>query len=79
MNRLLRTAHIERLLPSIEAMGPGPPFETFGTRLLAQLLDAPLLERGVSVRGMRMISKSNKTTFVGLHRVRHKRGLAGRG
>ncbi|MER9291490.1 hypothetical protein NKI71_14705 [Mesorhizobium sp. M0510] len=51
MNRLLRAAHIERLIPSIEAMGPGPLFETFGTRFLARLLDIPLVQRGVSVRG----------------------------
>jgi tetratricopeptide (TPR) repeat protein len=51
LNRLLRAAHIERLVPNIEAMGPGPLFETFGTRFLSRLLDIPLVQRGVSVRG----------------------------
>ncbi|RXH31126.1 hypothetical protein XH99_11025 [Bradyrhizobium nanningense] len=47
----MRAAHIERLVPNIEAIGPGPLFETFGTRFLARLLDIPLVQRGVSVRG----------------------------
>lgn len=32
-------------------MGPGPLFETFGTRFLVRLLDIQLVQRGVSTRG----------------------------